>query len=81
MQFNLVSSNTDREINASFLLDINKKLGNNFAIHVNFGVNHQEFCFTQFQTGIYLPGPMLRPFFSQQLKLSSTLLRLPSVAG
>jgi len=53
-----VSSNTDREINASFLLDINKKLGKNFAIHANIGANHQDNTYKSAGTSgsVNIPG-------------------------
>ncbi len=54
-----VSSNTNRELNTNFLLDINKPLGNHFKIHANLGANHQD----NLVTGSSTSGSLNIPYF------------------
>ena len=46
-----VSSTNNRELNASFMFDINKKFGSDFSVHANLGGNHQGSRFKSSGTG------------------------------
>ena len=46
-----VSSSNNRELNASFMFDINKKFGTDFSVHANLGGNHEDNLYKAASTG------------------------------
>ena len=52
-----VSSNNRRELDASFMFDINKKFGNDFTVHANLGGNYQDNLYKASNTGGRLDIP------------------------
>jgi TonB-linked SusC/RagA family outer membrane protein len=46
-----VSSSNNRELDASFMFDINKKFGSDFSLHANLGGNHEDNLYKANSTG------------------------------
>jgi TonB-linked SusC/RagA family outer membrane protein len=46
-----VSTRNNRELDASFMFEINKKIGSDFSVHANLGGNHQDNLYKAASTG------------------------------
>jgi TonB-linked SusC/RagA family outer membrane protein len=52
-----VNQSNNRELNSSFLLEVNKKFGTQFSLHANAGANYQDNLYTAASTGGSLDLP------------------------